>query len=445
MHSSLPIPDPFLWRRRFVLLIYNSLLPLALLWLLPSSLLKMRKRGGYGQNFWQRLGCFSAEIKARLASGPRPIWLHAVSVGEVGVARKLIKEMLRLAPERRMVLSTTTSTGYAVAVKDLPEQVTVIYSPVDFLWVVRRVLKLVRPEMLVFVEAEVWPNLTCLAKRQGVKLCLANARLSPRSGRRYAKFKWFVEPIFFLLDQVCVQFPDGVDRWRAIGARSEAIVLTGSVKYDEPATKPGRAAELRAVAERCWPGGWSHVILGASTFPQEEVLLGKVWLELREEWPQLKLILVPRHVERAGGVVVELNALGLKTVRRTAAEVPEEEPDVLLVDTTGELRDWQQLPDVVVMGKSFYANGGQNPVEAIAAGTPVLTGPKMENFSLVMKLLLDAKALRQLDGPEALCAAVRNVLRNPQEARLGPVRGQQALAPHRGAAKRTASLVLEGI
>ncbi len=136
--------DPFFWRRRFVLIIYNCLLPLALLWLLPSSLLKMRKRGGYGRNFWQRLGIFNAEVKARLASGPQPIWLHAVSVGEVGVARKLIKELLRLAPDARLVLSTTTSTGYAVAVKDLPDQVTVIYSPVDFIWVVSRVLKLLR-------------------------------------------------------------------------------------------------------------------------------------------------------------------------------------------------------------------------------------------------------------------------------------------------------------
>jgi 3-deoxy-D-manno-octulosonic-acid transferase len=437
------MPDPFLWRRRFVLLIYNGLLPLALLWLLPSSLLKMRKRGGYGRNFWQRLGIFNAEAKARLASGPQPIWLHAVSVGEVGVARKLIKELVRLAPERPLVLSTTTSTGYAVAVKDLPAQVTVIYSPVDFLWVVSRVLKLVRPEKIVFVEAEVWPNLTCLAKRRGVHLCLANARLSPRSGRRYAKFKWFVEPIFALLDKVCVQFPDSVERWQAIGARPEAIVLTGSVKYDEPATKPGRSAELRAVAERCWPGAWPELILGASTFPQEEVMLGKVMLELRAEFPNLKLILVPRHVERAAEVVSDLNALGLKTVRRTASEIPEEEPDVLLVDTTGELRDWQQLPSVVVIGKSFYSTGGQNPVEAIAAGTPVLTGPKMENFSLVMKLLLEAKALSQLDGPDALCAAVRDVLRNPDKARLGPQRGQQALAPHRGAAKRTAETVVQ--
>ncbi len=434
--------DPFFWRRRFVLLIYNCLLPLALLWLLPSSLLKMRKRGGYGRNFWQRLGVFSAEMKARLASGPPPIWLHAVSVGEVGVARKLIKEMLRLEPTARWVLSTTTSTGYAVAVKELPEQVTVIYSPVDFLWVVSRVLKLVRPATMVFVEAEVWPNLTCLAKRRGVKLCLANARLSPRSGRRYAKFKWFVEPIFALLDKVCVQFPDGVDRWQAIGARPEAIVLTGSVKYDEPVAKPGRAAELRAVAARCWPSAWPQLILGASTFPQEEAMLGRVLLELRSEFPLLKLILVPRHVERAAEIVTELTALGLSTVRRTAAEAPATEPDVLLVDTTGELRDWQQLPEVVVIGKSFYAKGGQNPVEAIAAGTPVLTGPAMENFSLVMKLLLEAKALTQLTGPEALSAAVREVLLNSRQARLGPGKGQQALAPHRGAAKRTAEAVL---
>ncbi len=435
--------DPFRWRRRGVLLLYNLLLPVGLLWLLPSSILKMRKRGGYGHHFWQRLGIFTAATRARLADGPPPLWLHAVSVGEVGVARKLIKQLLRQSPAERIVLSTTTSTGYAIACKEAPPSVTVIYSPVDFLWVAARVLRLVRPRGLIFVEAEVWPNLTCLAKRAGVPLVLANARLSPRSGRRYAQFHWFVEPIFCLLNKVCVQFPDGLERWAAIGARPEAIILTGSVKYDEPAAKPGRAAELRAIAQQCWPNAWPRIVLGASTFAQEETLLAEAMQALRPEFPNLKLILVPRHVERARAIRAELEALGLTVALRSAGAPEAAEPDVLLVDTTGELRDWQQLPDAVVIGKSFYAIGGQNPVEALAAGTPVITGPHMENFSLVMKLLLEATALQQLPGPAELVPVLRGVLSDPTPARQAPLRAQTALAPHRGAAQRTAVLILD--
>jgi 3-deoxy-D-manno-octulosonic-acid transferase len=382
------------------------------------------------------LGIFAEAEQQRLQGTDQPYWLHAVSVGEVGVARKLIKEILKREPTRRIVLSTTTSTGHAVATKDAPHQLTVIYSPLDFLWIVRRVLRLVNPEILIFVEAEVWPNLTCLAKRRGVRLALANARLSPRSGRRYAKFRWFVEPIFSLLDVVMVQFPEGVERWRQIGAREESIVLTGSVKYDEPTAKVGRSAEFRELLLGLWGPSWGPVLLGASTFPGEEKMLAEVMQNLRDEFPQLKLILVPRHVERSAEILGEMEPLGLRAVRRS--QLPTDQvADVLLVDTTGELRDWQQLPQVVVIGKSFLAKGGQNPVEAIAAGTPVITGPSMENFALVMKLLLDAGAVVQLAEASALTEAVRQLLLNPESARAATEGGRKALEGHHGATRKS--------
>jgi 3-deoxy-D-manno-octulosonic-acid transferase len=272
-----------------------------------------------------------------------------------------------------------------------------------------------------------------------VKLILANARLSPRSGRRYAKFSWFVAPIFALLDRVLVQFPEAVDRWQSIGARAEAVILTGSVKYDEPAAKPGRAAEFRNLAQALWGQELPRMILGASTFAGEEIMLGKLLLQLRDEFPNIKAIVVPRHVERSPEVKTELESLGLKIALRTGE--PIENADVLLVNSTGELRDWQQLPDVVVIGKSFHSHGGQNPVEAIAAGTPVITGPQMENFSSVMKLLLDAGGLQQVSGEDELRSAVEAVLRDQPTARAAAVKGQIALQPHRGAAKRTAEII----
>ncbi|MBP7949569.1 MAG: hypothetical protein KA004_07925 [Verrucomicrobiales bacterium] len=430
--------DPLKWRRRLVLLVYNLLLPFVLLVLLPGSILKMRRRGGYGRNFWQRLGFLGRQLP--VTGGPRPFWLHAVSVGEVNVARKLIREILRREPERRIVLSTTTSTGHAVAVRDAPPQVTVIYSPVDFLPVASRVLRRLQPEKIILVEAEVWPNLTALAKRRGIPLLLANARLSPRSERRYRRFRWAASTIFSLLDRVLVQFPEDAARWQGIGVRPGAVILTGSVKYDEPATKTERAVEFRAMLEALWGTPPPPMFLGASTFPGEEELLGKTLLELRSEFPQLKAVLVPRHFERSPEVKLQLENLGLGVQLRTVSPL-QPGADVLLVNTTGELRDWQQIPDVVVIGKSILSTGGQNPVEAIAAGTPVIAGPHMENFSAVMHLLDDAGAITWLADAAGLAEALRGMLRDPDQSRAAALRGRAALEPHRGAARRCAEIV----
>jgi 3-deoxy-D-manno-octulosonic-acid transferase len=213
-----------------ILLAYNLLLPFVLVVLLPASLVKMRRRGGYGAKFWQRFGFFDAATRARLESGRgRTWWLHAVSVGEVNVARKLIAERLKVAPGDPVVLSVTTSTGHAVAVKDAPEALTVIYSPVDLLPVPGRLLEMIRPVVLVLVEAEVWPNLVWGARKRGIPVVLANARLSPRSERRYGKVRALVEPVFGLLTRVLVQDASDAARWASIGVPAERIVLSGSV------------------------------------------------------------------------------------------------------------------------------------------------------------------------------------------------------------------------
>ncbi len=436
------MPDRLKWRRRLVLLVYNLLLPFALFILLPGSIRKMRKRGGYGRNFWQRFGMFSSELKKILRQRSRPIWMHAVSVGEVGVARKLIEALLSQDPALQVVLSTTTSTGYAVAIDNAPPNLLVIYNPVDIPLCASRALSVIRPIMLVLVEAEVWPNLAALAKRRGVPIALVNARLSPRSARRYVRFRWFVETIFSLLDRVTVQFPEDLERWQQIGVAAERLSLTGSVKYDHTAgDRSPRVAEFQEVLERLWGRPLPPFFLGASTFPGEEVAFARLLRQVQQNVPALRAVLVPRHVERSSEVKADLEQLGISVALRTAA-LPTEGADVLLVNTTGELRDWQALPSVVIIGKSFLAEGGQNPVEAIVAGTPVITGPHMENFGSVMKLLLAANSVTQVSSLSALPQAVAWHLENDAEACRRAELGRQALAPHCGAAQRTAELLM---
>ncbi len=431
-------------RLRLTLLLYNLLLPLALLILLPKSLLKLRRRGGGGRAFWQRLGIFDEDVNARLIAGQgRTWWIHAVSVGEVGVAQKLIAEIRRREPERPLVLSVTTPTGHAVAAKDAPENLTVIYSPLDFGWIVRALLSRIRPEKYILMEAELWPNLVRRARKRGIPVTLANARLSPRSERRYRRWRWLAGPLFSMLDRVLVQEDGDIARWSGIGVPVERIRVTGSIKYDlSGSVKSQRVEEFRALLRGLWGNPLPPLLLAASTHPGEEKALAQVFAELRREFPAVAFLVAPRHFERRAEVAADLAACGLSAaLRSTLADAPQQ-PEALIIDSTGELRDWQALASVVVIGKSFLAEGGQNPAEAIAAGVPVIAGPHMENFQPLMALLQKAGGITQVDSLEALLPALREAFSNPDKFRTAAARGRAALEWHRGATARTVDTIV---
>ena len=435
-----------------VLLVYNVLLPFGLLVLLPMSVVKMRRRGGYGKKFWQRFGFFDAETAGRLeAVRGRGRWIHAVSVGEVNVARKLIGELLHAEPDVPVVLSVTTSTGYAVAVEGAPAGLVVIYSPVDLALVVGPVFARIRPRQFILVEAEVWPNLVRVMQRAGVPVVLVNARLSPRSERRFRQFRWLVAPIFGMLDEVLVQEAEDVPRWLGIGARAGRVVVVGSVKFDQVGQGVGAAERMRHYEDllrRVFGGVRPRVVLGASTHGAEELALAEIWQGMRQDFPDVRLLLAPRHAERRGEVTAALEGAGLRVALRSALgkEMLDEgdekvgapsDVDVLVIDTTGELREWQGLAAVVVIGKSFLAKGGQNPAEAIAAGVPVVVGPHMENFAALMRLLLGEEGIRQVGGLDELGGALREMLEDTASANAMAARGRAALERHAGATRRT--------
>lgn len=426
-------------RLRLTLLLYNLLLPFAGLVVLPKSLLKLRRRGGIGATFWQRLGIFGEDVNARLVAGQgRTWWIHAVSVGEVGVAQKLIAEILRREPDRPLVLSVTTPTGYAVALKDAPENLTVIYSPLDFGWIVRAVLRRIRPEKYILMEAELWPNLVRRAQKRGIPVTLANARLSPRSERRFRRWRWLAGPLFSMLDRVLVQEESDVGRWSGIGVPPERIRVTGSIKYDlAGGAKAERVEEFSALLRGLWGDPLPPLLLAASTHPGEEMALARVFMELRREFPALLFLVAPRHFERRAEVAADLASCGLRAALRSALKEVPPQPDTFIIDSTGELRDWQALASVVVIGKSFLAEGGQNPAEAITAGVPVITGPHMENFQPLMQLLRKADGITQVDSLPALLPALREAFSNPDNSRAAAARGRAALERHRGAAIRT--------
>src|SRR5207249_913508 len=212
-------------------LIYNLLWPLGLLFFLPGYLIKMFRRGGYRRKFGQRLGIYSADVRRCLAE-QRSTWLHAVSVGEVGVALKLAGELRRLQPDLHCVLTTTTTTGFSFAANNAADWIEVMYNPLDFWPIMRRAFSIINPQRIVLIEAEIWPNLVAIAHVRRIPICVANARLSPRSEKRFRQFRVVVGRTFRLLDLVCVPEQEDVDRWAAFGIARNRIRYTGSVKYD---------------------------------------------------------------------------------------------------------------------------------------------------------------------------------------------------------------------
>jgi 3-deoxy-D-manno-octulosonic-acid transferase len=421
--------------------LYNLLYPLGLLFFLPGQITKLVRRGNYRHKFGQRFGFYDAEVRARLATH-RCTWIHAVSVGEVAIALKLSTQFRQLDPDFFCVLTTTTTTGFHVANSEAGEGMEVLYSPLDFWPIMRRAFAIIRPVRIVLVEAEVWPNLAAEARVRRVPLVLVNARLSKRSEARFQRFRSLIQPTFRCLDAVCVQESEDVERWIALGIQRERIHHVGSIKYDPADVQLYPELPLEVLGsfgiDRDTP-----ILFGGSTHVGEEEILGEIFLRLRTDFPTFTLIIAPRHVERAGEIRTRLEQLGLSvSLRSEAGRAQASSPDCLLLDTTGELQHWYAVATIVFVGKSLTARGGQNPVEPILAGKPVLFGPHMENFSALAEALITNKAAVQVSDPNSLHQQIAWLLRDRDAALRLVANAQAVLARHSGATVRTAKLLV---
>ena len=417
---------------------YNLLYPIGLLFFLPGQITKLIRRGNYRHKFGQRVGLYDGEVRARLAAH-RCTWIHAVSVGEVAVALKLCAKLRQHDPDFFCVLTTTTTTGFQVANVEANAQMEVVYAPLDFWPITRRVFAVIRPVRIILIEAEVWPNLAAEARKRHVPLALVNARLSKRSEARFHRFRFLIAPTFRCLDAVCVQEEHDVERWVALGVARDRIHHVGSIKYD-----PGEVRLPDPPLELLRGFGFDPsrpILFGGSTHPGEEEILAQIFQRLRADFRDLQLIVAPRHVERAGEVRSRLQQLGLTVALRS--EPPTARADCLLLNTTGELQSWYGVASIVFMGKSLTARGGQNPVEPILAGKPVLFGPHMENFSTLAQALVANRGAIQVDRPDALRQEIARLIRDAAAASTLVRNARAVIATHNGATERTAAIVMQ--
>ena len=415
--------------------LFRLILPILFLFAFPGWVVKMIRRGG----FRTRLGERAAIYTTPRASEPQDaVHIHAVSVGESLLALKLIREWRKTDPEKTFVLATGTATGHSVATSAHLSGVRITYSPLDFPWMIRRYLNRFRPQQIVLIEAEVWPNLLLACKRRQIPIRLINARLSPRSARRYRKFAAWVRPIFSLLDAVSIQEPIDREIWQDLGVPAEKIHLTGSMKFDPGSGhRPQKRPEFAEMLSTFGPG--RPIILAASTHDGEESWIATA---IRAASSQALAVIVPRHAERRGEVKSALTRSGFEVVLRSSFTPPQNPSTAcLVVDSTGELSDWTAHADVVIIGKSFLATGGQNPCEAIIARKPLITGPHMENFEPLCTRLLSVGGRLIANDQLELTTAIQKTI-DPATAATLTENATTALTQHDGATRRMIEMLL---
>ncbi len=415
----------------------NLVYLLTLTLLSPWLLYKALTTGKYRRGLWHKL-----TGRAFVRAGDAPCaWFHGVSVGEVHLLRQVVAVFRQRHPDWECVISTTTDTGFAEAEKCFPD-LRVFWWPFDFTWAVGRALRHVRPSLVVLAEGEVWPNFLTVAKQCGVPVAVINARMSPRSFRRYRRLGVLARRLFGRLDLCVVQTPEYAEHFRALGVPAERVHVSGSVKYDGACTDRdnSRTAELRrllgvAPADLLW-------VAGSTQAPEEQIALD-IYRKARERHPNLRLFLVPRQKDRFEEVAGLLRRSGLPFRRRGELSEPVRERDaIVLVDTIGELGALWGLADVAFVGGSLDGQrGGQNMIEPAAYGAAVVFGPHVWNFKADVARLLEAGAAVQVADAASLEGAVLRLLEDGAERQRLGAAGRRLVLQQLGATERTVALL----
>lgn len=438
----------------------NGLYVLLLTVVSPVLLYRSITQGKYRDGWREKLLGELPRLPKTAGDPHRPrLWFHAVSVGEVLQLQRLVAEILSREPAAEVVISTTTSTGLAVAREKFPTH-TVCYFPLDFSWAARRAIARIAPDAILLVELELWPNFILAAREAGIPLGLVNGRIGERSFHGYRRIAPLMKRLLACFDLLAMQNWTFASRLERLGAAENRVEVTGSIKFDhvETSRHTPRTTELRTAFQLA---DGEPVFIAGSTQPPEEQYALDTWLALREEFPRLRLILVPRHQERFEEVARLVLQHGLPLLRRTAtlqigntlpighgveaASSPDlaGSPPVLLLDTLGELSACWGLADVAFVGGSLTSRGGQNMIEPAGYGAAVLFGPDTRNFRDVVELLLRDAAACVVRNADELTEAVGNDLRCPHLARARGQRAQRLVLAQRGATVRTAELILQ--
>ena len=405
----------------------------------------MWRRGNWQAGFGERFARYGSKLKQAL-SNRDVIWLHAVSVGEVNICTQLINALEPRAPNLKIVVSTTTSTGMAELQRKLPAHISKIYYPIDARRYVKHAFRVLKPEAIVLVEAEIWPNFLWRARDLGIPVFLVNARLSEKSYRGYKRWSILFRGIFRSFAGVGCQNEADAKRLEALGCRPDRIRIVGNLKFDSARIAEKRLLDVPALLAQLGVVPGAPVLVAGSTHTGEEKILGEVFKRLRERFPSLFLVLVPRHHERGKEAGRHLEAAGVRFMYRNeitpAMQKQPGEVEALLVNTTGELRYFYEQATAVFVGKSLTAQGGQNPIEPGALAKPIVFGPNMQNFEAIAKLLVARGGAIEVRDRTELEKAFEKILSDPATAANLGANALAVIQENLGAIERTVEMIL---
>ena len=426
--------------------LYNTLLWIVALFAVPYYLAKMTLTGKYRKSLGQKFGFISPDVISRMKGSPR-IWIHAVSVGEVTAAAPVINSLRDIFPEACIVLSTSTETGQEMARWFVPAATSYIYYPLDIPFVTRKVIGMLKPDLFVPTETELWPNFIRTCREKGVRMVLINGRISPRSFKGYAMTRFFWKGILNTIEEIGVISQVDARRLETLGVPSSRIHVLGNAKYDSLAAKVSPSLQSN-IGRRLNISPGEKVFVAGSTHEGEEKIVLEVYGKLVKAYPDFKLIIIPRHVERGQEVLALVKKEGFGdsiTMTEIVSGRKRLNERVIIIDVIGELFKVYSLATVVFCGGSLVPRGGQNILEPAAWGKVIFYGPFMEDFREEKTLLEQTGAGITIRSDRELLAGILEVMGNTETFTRKGEKGKEMVAANMGAAERYAELIRKAL
>jgi 3-deoxy-D-manno-octulosonic-acid transferase len=401
-------------------------------------------KGKLGIHFWVRLGFFPPELKN--LAGKKNIWLHAVSVGEVASLRLFVQELKKKFPEYSLILSTVTPTGNTLAKQIFTQEAVVTYLPLDFSFIIRRAIGLIRPSLFVIAETELWPNLISELYRQKIPTVIINGRISDRSFPSYYLGRFFFKPLLRRVSLCLMQTEKDAERVEKIGAPKDKIFSTGNMKFDAAKAAEIDSVRLEKIKALVGKNKSKCLFLAASTHPGEEEAILEIYLRLLADYPDLSLMLAPRHIERANELSSLVTRLDFKPIRISLLDghaLDSVAKKVAILDTIGDLAALYSLADVIFMGGSLVKKGGHNLIEPAIQSRSFCFGPQMFNFRDMAQIFLDGQSCAMVKDKDELEKTVRFFLEHPAEAKQMGERARKIVEKNQGATLRNVEFIKE--
>lgn len=419
-------------------ILYNLAFFIFGIFYLPYLVVTRRYRYGLKE----KLGFLSEELKSICAKN-KIIWIHAVSLGEMKAIGPLVPLLRKAFPGRKLIFSAITNTGYNAATKMLGEEEAAFYLPFDLSFIVTKVVDIIKPEIFISMEAELWPNLIESVYDSGARLIMVNGRISPRSYLRHKKAKFFIAGLLKKFSVLLMQSESDAKRIKELGASEEKVFVTGNLKFDLGLKDPGgdrdRLRKKIGLSEK------EMLLICGSTSKGEESAVLDCFKDLKNEYANLRLLIAPRHIERVSEIEKIILKRDFQVIRMSALNNKPELPSpeaVFILDTIGELRSMYSAGDIVFVGGSLIKRGGQNPIEPASFAKPIIFGKYTYNFQDVIRMLLENNAGIEVQDKPGLCKAIKGLLSDPEKRNQMGDNAKVVVDKNSGSCQRTIARIL---